>query len=57
MTEEDKKLIADYMGWFTDDLQIGYWLPLRNGDLGIIDFNLNDAGLCVAEPTAHRNFK
>lgn len=49
MTDEDKELIAGYMEWIKDDLQIGYWRPLPNGDLDIADFDLNDAALCVQE--------
>lgn len=48
MTNEDKQLIADYMTWEKDKLQIGYWRPVDN-DLAIVNFDLNDAGLCVAE--------
>ena len=43
MTEEDKALVADYMGWQEDELLIGY----RVSEDRMAHFNLNDAGLCV----------
>lgn len=48
MTNEDKQLIADYMTWEKDKLQIGYWRPVDN-DLAIVNFDPNDASLCVQE--------
>jgi len=56
MTNEDKKLIADYMGWKIEATTTSFghyhrtiitpgFLPERF----IIHFDLNDAGLCVQE--------
>ena len=46
MNNEDKELIREYMGWETTVLN--WW---RRDDSGIVlvDFDLNDAGLCVKE--------
>ena len=46
MTEEDKELIGRYMNWEIDQ---GVWRLAPNGDIDTADFDLNDAGLCVAE--------
>jgi len=54
MTPEDKRLIADYMGWY--DVMVED--PMNKGVMEKIItkhnhaeayFDLNDAGLCVAE--------
>ena len=45
MTNEDKKLIADYMGWYEDSFFKGY--RTLNGHA--INFDSNDASLVVAE--------
>lgn len=45
MTNEDKQLIADYMGWDEDSFFKGY--RTLNGHA--INFDLNDAALCVQE--------
>ena len=52
MTEEDKKLIADYMEWKMD--MDDWW---RSGDYGLIKvtFDLNDAELCVKEMQKRRD--
>ena len=46
MTDEDKELIGRYMNWEIDQ---GVWRLAPNGDIDTADFDLNDAGLCVAE--------
>jgi hypothetical protein len=45
MTNEDKKLIADYMGWDGTTTIEGYAIPTPE----IHYFDLNDAGLIVKE--------
>ena len=45
MTNEEEKLISDYMGWQEDELLIGY----RVSEDRMAHFNLNDAGLCVVK--------
>ena len=45
MTDEDKKLIADYMGWDGTTTIEGYAIPTPE----IHYFDLNDAGLVVKE--------
>ena len=53
MTEEDKELIAGYMGW--DIVTVGpkkrpYKIYVDSKDCNIHhEFDLNDAGLCVQE--------
>ena len=47
MTNEDKKLIADYMGWF----------GINHLDKIDGNFDLNDAGLCVAEMQKRRDWQ
>lgn len=51
MNTEDEKLISEYMGWFTHPQGFWYDPPVYfAADVhGNIDFNLNDAGLCVKE--------
>ncbi|HHT9136499.1 MAG TPA: hypothetical protein ACFYEK_04555 [Candidatus Wunengus sp. YC60] len=48
---EDKRLISEYMGWFAHPQGFWYEPPVyfAAGVHGNIDFNLNDAGLCVKE--------
>ena len=46
MTDEDKKLIAGYMGWKKAYLSNGYHNILYNRP---VVFDLNDAGLVVKE--------
>jgi len=46
MTEEDKKLIADYMGW---EIRMFDWWKLADCGLIRVLFDLNDAGVCVKE--------
>ena len=46
MTEEDKQLIAEYMGW-----KLSEWRMI-DGSAHVVNphfFDLNDAGLCVQE--------
>ena len=47
MTNEDKKLIADYMGWF----------GINHLDKIDGNFDLNDAGLCVQEMQKRGEFR
>ena len=47
MTEDDKKLIADYMGWAQYKYP-SYYLNTK-GDIESHHFDLNDAALCVKE--------
>ena len=47
MTEEDKQLIAEYMGWELSVYSREYYYIPKNGK--VVYFDLNDAGLCVAE--------
>ena len=47
MTNEDKKLIADYMGWCLSAYDGGYYYIPKNGR--VIRFDSNDASLCVQE--------
>jgi len=46
MTEEDKQLIAAYMGW-----KLSEWRMIDGSaqDIDTADFDLNDASLCVQE--------
>jgi len=54
MTDQDKQIIADYMGWKPgmDD----WW---RSGDYRSVkvNFDLNDAGLCVKEMQRRGDWK
>ncbi len=47
MTDEDKKIVADYMGWIFSEYGGDYYYIPKNGK--VIYFDLNDAGLCVQE--------
>ena len=47
MTEEDKQLIAEYMGWELSVYSREYYYIPKNGK--VVYFDLTDAGLCVAE--------
>jgi len=47
MTEEDKQLIAEYMGWELSVYSREYYYIPKNGK--VVYFDLNDTGLCVAE--------
>ena len=47
MTDEDKKLIAGYMGWIFSEYGGEYYYIPKNGK--VIYFDLNDAALCLAE--------
>lgn len=51
MNEEDKKIVADYMGWLTHPT--GYWYDtpvyFAPGIVGDVKFDLNDTGLVVQE--------
>ena len=47
MTEEDKQLISEYMGWELSVYSREYYYIPKNGK--VVYFDLNDAGLCVAE--------
>ena len=51
MSTEDKRLISDYMGWFAHPQGFWYYQPVyfAAGVYGNINFDLNDAGLCVKE--------
>jgi len=48
MNNEDKRLIADYMGW---EIRLQDWWRPENDSHGLlrVNFNLNDAGACVKE--------
>lgn len=50
MTNEDKKIIADYMGWVFMPGENGHFYRKcpKNGS-AFINLNLNDAGLVVQE--------
>jgi hypothetical protein len=45
MTNEDEKIVADYMNWPEDEILIGYCTAPDK----MAHFDLNDAGLVVAE--------
>ena len=45
VTNEDKKIVADYMGWPEDEILIGYCTAPDK----MAHFDLNDVGLVVAE--------
>jgi hypothetical protein len=45
MTDEDKKIVADYMNWPEDEILIGYCTAPDK----MAHFDLNDAGLVVAK--------
>jgi hypothetical protein len=45
MTNEDKKIVADYMNWPEDEILIGYCTAPDK----MAHFDLNDAGLVVEE--------
>ena len=47
MTDEDKKIVADYM-WWAQYKYPSYYLNTK-GDIESHHFDLNDAALCVAE--------
>ena len=47
MTNEDKKIVADYM-WWAQYKYPSYYLNTK-GDIESHHFDLNDAALCVAE--------
>ena len=47
MTDEDKKIVADYM-WWAQYKYPSYYLNTK-GDIESHHFDLNDAGLCVQE--------
>jgi hypothetical protein len=47
MTNEDEKIVADYMGWKWSEYGGDYYYIPKNGK--VIYFDLNDAGLVVAE--------
>jgi hypothetical protein len=51
MTNEDKKIVADYMGYLTHPMGSWYDAPVyfAAGKAGNINFDLNDAGLVVKE--------
>jgi hypothetical protein len=51
MTDEAKKLVAEYMGWFTHPQGFWYDAPVyfAAGVHGNIAFDLNDAAICVQE--------
>ena len=51
MTNEDKKIVADYMGYLTNPRGAWYDAPVyfAAGKAGNINFDLNDAGLVVKE--------
>ena len=51
MTNEDKKIVADYMGYLTNPRGSWYDAPVyfAAGTAGNINFDLNDAGLVVEE--------
>lgn len=45
MTNEDEKIVADYMNWPEDEILIGYCTAPDK----MAHFDLNDAGLVVEE--------
>jgi hypothetical protein len=48
MTPEDKRLIAEYMGWMCPIIdQTMPCIRLLKKNYKIVNFDLNDAGLCV----------
>lgn len=47
MTNEDEKIVADYMGWIFSEYGGEYYYIPKNGK--VIYFDLNDAGLVVQE--------
>lgn len=47
MTEEDKQLIAEYMGWELSVYSREYYYIPKNGK--VVYFDLTDVGLCVQE--------
>ena len=47
MTDENKKIVADYM-WWAQYKYPSYYLNTK-GDIESHHFDLNDAGLCVQE--------
>jgi hypothetical protein len=47
MTDEDKKIVADYMKWIFSEYGGEYYYIPKNGK--VIYFDLNDAGLVVEE--------
>ena len=56
MTEEDKQLVADYMGWEKGCDYHEPCNPLYSDSCegcryvnGVVNYDLNDAGLCVQE--------
>ena len=54
MTEEDKQLIAEYMGW-----KLSEWRMI-DGSAHVVNphfFDLNDAALCVQEMQKRGEFK
>ena len=55
MTEEDKQLIAEYMGWELSVYSREYYYIPKNGK--VVYFDLNDAGLCVAEMQKRRDWQ
>jgi hypothetical protein len=46
MTDSDKELIADYMGWRWCKLRERY-TRVVDGERIVINWDMNDAGLCV----------
>ena len=57
ITEEDKRLISEYMGWFAHPQGFWYDPPVYFTDSfrGKVKFDLNDAGLCVKEMQRRRD--
>ena len=51
MTNEQAKIVADYMGWLTHPMGSWYDAPVyfAAGKTGNINFDLNDAGLVAKE--------
>jgi len=47
MTEEDKQLISEYMGWELSVYSREYYYIPKNGK--VVYFDSNDASLCVQE--------
>jgi hypothetical protein len=47
LSNEDKKIVADYMGWIFSEYGGEYYYIPKNGK--VIYFDLTDAGLVVAE--------
>lgn len=48
LTQEDKQLIAEYMGWTLNETS-GQYEGYDGRYYSMKDFDLNDAGLCVQE--------